>query len=358
MARQDRTLQLWKWDGSAAAPGQGDLPVPIHALEFSPDGQRLLSLLANGTTQARDAQGNPISQPPRLLAQSFSTVTPPDPPSPAVPLPAFLQTLPPWALGAIAAAIVLVLFLLGWLTRRRSTAQKPAPAEPTEATASPVPATEGQADQASSHPAVYGNDADISFGSRLGDAERDMEYALAMAKEGQFDEALNHVQRAIEVADLERIKALAAGVGTAGVVALLAQGLARRGGVLGLLGRSDDAVDNFDRALDLNPDSIDAWVGKGQLLLEQQHPEAALDCFEAALERDPDLPMALAGKGQALQQLGRSQEAQPLLDQAAANGVEHVNLLQALDPGSVGQRAALGVGAGAAALTALKTALF
>jgi len=344
---QDQTLQLWTWDGSAAAPGQGDLPLPIHALQFKANGQRVLSLMADGTTQLRDSQGNPVSQ--SQAPSPAPTVTPPETPTSPGPLPAFWQTLPPWALGAIAAAMVLVLFLLGWLTRRRSQAKTEPSASSAATSLQPAPSPAGQDDDTPDN-----DDSDIALGSRLGDAEHEMEYALAMAKEGQLDEALNHVHRAIEVADLERLKALAAGASVTGVVALMAQGLARRGGLLGLLGHSDDAVENFDRALELNADSIDAWVGKGQLLLEQQRPQQALQAFEAALERAPDLPVALAGKGKALQQLGRSQEAQPLLDQAAAKGVEHVDLLQALDPGSIGLGAAAAVGAGAAALAALQ----
>lgn len=68
------------------------------------------------------------------------------------------------------------------------------------------------------------------------------------------------------------------------------------------------ATDLIDRALSKRPASALAHVVKGDTL-RFGHPEEALPEYEAALEIDPNFPIAYAGKGQVLILSGSAREA-------------------------------------------------
>jgi TolB-like protein/Tfp pilus assembly protein PilF len=68
------------------------------------------------------------------------------------------------------------------------------------------------------------------------------------------------------------------------------------------------AVDLADRALSKRPASAQAHVVKGEVL-RYGHPEDAVREFDAALEIDPNFPVAYANRGQALLLSGRVREA-------------------------------------------------
>ncbi len=151
---------------------------------------------------------------------------------------------------------------------------------------------------------------------------------------GRFDQALSFLGLAVQAKPSDR-------------VALV--NLAR---VQAILGRRLEAVENFDRALKLDPDFADAHLSRGQALLElgrledarlacaaaaalrprdaltllmlgttlrrlERLPDA-LDALAQALTINPDYSEALVSKGAILREMGRPADALPPLDRALA----------------------------------------
>jgi ABC-type phosphate transport system substrate-binding protein/tetratricopeptide (TPR) repeat protein len=168
--------------------------------------------------------------------------------------------------------------------------------------------------------AVGPYEANNALDRDLSKAKMALREGVDLAKAGKLQTALERVNLAIESADVERLKALAAGVSLAGVGAVVARGMARRGGILAALGRGDEALKSYDRALQMDDDAPENWVGKGNLLLQLQRPDEALFCFDKAIELNPRTGSAWQGKGTALQRLNRDSEAQTALAKAAELG--------------------------------------
>ena len=93
--------------------------------------------------------------------------------------------------------------------------------------------------------------------------------------------------------------------------------LVNKGNSLGVLGRTDDSLACFDKAISLNPSLAEAWLNKGASHSEiGQHAEA-LDCFDRALALKPSFAVAWSNKGQVLIDLGRIAEALSALQRAS-----------------------------------------
>ncbi len=75
------------------------------------------------------------------------------------------------------------------------------------------------------------------------------------------------------------------------------------------LGRSSDALAAFEEILARQPDHQQALLGKGLALLGLGRPAESLPCFEAASARHPDLKEAQIYQGMALYLAGRPEEA-------------------------------------------------
>jgi tetratricopeptide (TPR) repeat protein len=83
-----------------------------------------------------------------------------------------------------------------------------------------------------------------------------------------------------------------------------------RANALADLHRLEEAVENFDVALGLKPDFVEAHVGRGFALLELERPRAALESFERAIAlRGATLAAPHYGRAAALLALGRAAEA-------------------------------------------------
>jgi tetratricopeptide (TPR) repeat protein len=54
-------------------------------------------------------------------------------------------------------------------------------------------------------------------------------------------------------------------------------------------GKYDEALECFEKALELNPEYAAAWDGKGRTLNYQQRYNEAMWCYDKALEYDPDM---------------------------------------------------------------------
>lgn len=58
---------------------------------------------------------------------------------------------------------------------------------------------------------------------------------------------------------------------------------------LGVLGRYDDALEEYDAALRLNPENVDALVGRGEVYLRHDRLREALEDLGQAIKLDPEL---------------------------------------------------------------------
>lgn len=96
----------------------------------------------------------------------------------------------------------------------------------------------------------------------------------------------------------------------------LATVLSDRGNVLRDLGRHEEALASYDRALRLKPDYAKAFYHRGNTLLKLKRPEDALASYDRALKLRPDYADALYNCGVALQSLKRPQEALARYDRA------------------------------------------
>lgn len=91
-----------------------------------------------------------------------------------------------------------------------------------------------------------------------------------------------------------------------------------RGGSLCSLGRLEDAIVCFDRALALEPEYGHAWSNKGVVLYSLGRNPESLQCFERALQIDPSDAMAWCNAGNVLSTLGRHEDALRCCDKALA----------------------------------------
>ena len=82
-----------------------------------------------------------------------------------------------------------------------------------------------------------------------------------------------------------------------------------RGNALLNLNQPEQAVANYDRALQLKPDFAEAFYKRGNALLNLNQPANAVASYDRALQLKPDYADALYNRGLALQDLKRPQEA-------------------------------------------------
>ncbi|MCJ7565209.1 MAG: tetratricopeptide repeat protein [Candidatus Aminicenantes bacterium] len=78
----------------------------------------------------------------------------------------------------------------------------------------------------------------------------------------------------------------------------------------------NEAIESVDKALELKPDSPDAWYNKGVILSKLGKYEEALRAYDKALELKPDSPSAWYNKGVALSKHGKYEEALRAYDKA------------------------------------------
>lgn len=113
-----------------------------------------------------------------------------------------------------------------------------------------------------------------------------------------------------------------------GAVALLDSGVRRVTGFAPLwfahatalqgAGRRDEALQSYQRAIDLQPDYAEALINSGVLLREMHRHGEALLRFQRVLEVRPDDPMALSNSATLLTEFRRSAEAIAMLERLLA----------------------------------------
>lgn len=158
--------------------------------------------------------------------------------------------------------------------------------------------------------------------SKLEQARADLAGGRRHLREAQYDAALLCFNSAIEATEVERLKAGSLGTPLGGINALATQAQTQRGHALGLMDQAGEAMESYNTALTLDSSGVEAWIGKGRLLIALGRYEEALFCFDSALEIDSSLGPAWAGKGQALLRLGRYAEGQTCHNRALALGIE------------------------------------
>ncbi len=86
--------------------------------------------------------------------------------------------------------------------------------------------------------------------------------------------------------------------------------------ILDKLGRIDDALTSFSRATEIAPTNSITWHNKGLTLIKSNGLREAIECFDKALEINEKYAKALYNKGRALSLLGKINESQKCFDEA------------------------------------------
>ena len=81
-----------------------------------------------------------------------------------------------------------------------------------------------------------------------------------------------------------------------------------QGNVLFNLGRDEESLVCYDKALEIDPNNVNAWNNKGDALFDLGRYEESLVCYDKALEIDPNNVDVWGSKGDALGRLGRYEE--------------------------------------------------
>ena len=87
-------------------------------------------------------------------------------------------------------------------------------------------------------------------------------------------------------------------------------------------GKEDEIIRCMDSIIQMDllyKTQVLAWINKGKALYELGRPEEAIECFDKAIELDPKKASAWYNKGTALTSLGRPEEAIECFDKASFN---------------------------------------
>jgi tetratricopeptide (TPR) repeat protein len=82
-----------------------------------------------------------------------------------------------------------------------------------------------------------------------------------------------------------------------------------KGNALDALGRPDEALEAFNKAIEIKPDDASDWSNKGVTLADLGRHDEALEAYNKAIEIKPDFHKAWYNKGITLAALGRHDEA-------------------------------------------------
>jgi tetratricopeptide (TPR) repeat protein len=82
-----------------------------------------------------------------------------------------------------------------------------------------------------------------------------------------------------------------------------------QGNALQAIGRYEEAIASYDRAIELRPELAGAYSDRGNALQMLKRYDEALASYDIALSLRPDFAKALLNRGSALQKLQRYHEA-------------------------------------------------
>ncbi|MGJ3247078.1 MAG: tetratricopeptide repeat protein [Elainellaceae cyanobacterium] len=87
------------------------------------------------------------------------------------------------------------------------------------------------------------------------------------------------------------------------------QALSHRAVILAMLKRRGDALANSDRAIALHSDSYEVWNNHGIILLMAGRPQEALTCFDRSIDYHPNFDKSWNNRAIALSRIGREPDA-------------------------------------------------
>jgi protein O-GlcNAc transferase len=96
------------------------------------------------------------------------------------------------------------------------------------------------------------------------------------------------------------------------------EALNSRGNALHAMGRHQEALESYDKALAIRPDFAEALYNRGVACAAMLRHEEALESYDKALAIRPGFAQALCDRGNALHAMGRHQEALESYDKALA----------------------------------------
>ncbi len=88
-------------------------------------------------------------------------------------------------------------------------------------------------------------------------------------------------------------------------------------------GMYNESLLSFERAIELNRSYSSAWSGKSYVLSIMERYVEAIEAYDASLETDPQQPWVLVGKANALWKLGRQNESMKAYDLAVEAASEN-----------------------------------
>jgi len=93
-------------------------------------------------------------------------------------------------------------------------------------------------------------------------------------------------------------------------------GWRNKGGALYFLGKYDEAIECYDKAIEIDPNNPVVWNNKGLALYHLDKHEEAIKCYDKAIEIDPNDADTWNNKGLALYHLDKHEEAITSYDKA------------------------------------------
>jgi len=108
---------------------------------------------------------------------------------------------------------------------------------------------------------------------------------------------------------------------------LTATDICNKGASFFALGRSEEAMSYFNKALEINPKHADAWLGKGIVLIVHGRYKEAIECLDNAIKIRPGNVIAWYNKGLALDNLGKHIEAIEYYDKILEFNPRHTDAL-------------------------------
>ena len=124
------------------------------------------------------------------------------------------------------------------------------------------------------------------------------EEALSLSRQGKKEEAIRAYDKAIELNPDST------------------EAYNNKGNALRDLGKNVEAIRVYDKAIELNPDNVAAYNGKGNALCDLGRKEEGIRAFDKSIELKPDNAIVYYNKGLALQALGKNVEAIRVYDKA------------------------------------------
>jgi tetratricopeptide (TPR) repeat protein len=95
-----------------------------------------------------------------------------------------------------------------------------------------------------------------------------------------------------------------------------AQILSNLGNLFYDLGKNDDALSYYDKAISIYPDYIEAWKNKGLIFYTMDRPQKASSCFYHILKLDPEFGEIWLDIGVILFEMGKFREAKQCYEKA------------------------------------------